>query len=68
MAEQRNESQQRNEYVPPDYTQIDCANPQALRFWAKTLETPEERLRQVVDKVGPLVEDVKRELGIAGAG
>jgi hypothetical protein len=54
------------EYVPPDPAKIDAANPEALRFWARTLETQEERLRSAVGKVGPMLEQVKKELGIAG--
>ena len=54
------------EYDPPDPAKIDAANPEALRFWARTLETKEERIRQAVRKVGPMLEAVKKELGIAG--
>jgi hypothetical protein len=53
-------------YVPPDPAKIDADNPEALRFWARTLETKEERIRQAVRKVGPMLEKVKKELGIAG--
>jgi hypothetical protein len=53
------------EYQPPDPTKID-PDPEALRFWAQTLETDERRLEKAVQKVGPLLEDVKKELGIAG--
>lgn len=55
-------------YVPPDLTQIDAKNPEALRYWAKTLETPEDKLRRAVEKVGPIVQTVKEELGIGGVG
>ena len=34
----------------------------------RTLETDEDRLRRAVRRVGPLVEDVKRELGSYGVG
>ena len=53
------------EYRPPDPTQIET-KPEALRFWARTLETEETRIQKAVKKVGPLLEDVKKELGIAG--
>ena len=56
----------RKEYAPPDPAQIDAENPEALRFWARTLETKEDKLRQAVRKVGPMLEQVKKELGIAG--
>ena len=53
------------EYAPPDPTKIET-RPEALHFWARTLETDENRLQKAVQKVGPLLEDVKKELGIAG--
>jgi uncharacterized protein DUF3606 len=53
-------------YDPPDPTRIDLGDPQALRFWAGTLNKPAEQIRAAVGKVGPMLEDVKRELGIAG--
>jgi hypothetical protein len=58
-------AQKRSEYRPPDLTQIED-RPDALRYWARTLETDEDRIRRAVRKVGPLLEDVKKELGIAG--
>ena len=60
--------QSKDSYIPPDPTQIDASKPEALRFWARTLETDEDRIRSAVGKVGPLVEDVKHELGSYGAG
>jgi hypothetical protein len=56
------------DYVPPDPTQIDAGKPEAVRDWAKTLETDEEKLRKAVEKVGPILETVKQELGIGGVG
>jgi Protein of unknown function (DUF3606) len=56
----------RKEYVPPDPAQIDAQDPEALRFWARTLETREDKIRHAVRKVGPMLEKVKKELGIAG--
>jgi hypothetical protein len=53
------------EYQPPDPTKIET-KPEALNFWARTLETDEPRIQKAVNKVGPLLEDVKKELGIAG--
>lgn len=55
------------EYTPPDPTVIED-KPEALRYWARALEFDEERVRKAVRKVGPLVEDVKHELGSYGAG
>ena len=56
------------DYVPPDPTQIDVKKPEALRYWARTLETDEQKLRKAVEKVGPILETVKQELGIGGVG
>jgi hypothetical protein len=60
-------AENRPEYTPPDPTQIED-KPEALRYWARTLEFDEDRLRKAVRKVGPLVEDVKHELGSYGVG
>jgi Protein of unknown function (DUF3606) len=54
------------QYAPPDPAKIDADNPEALRFWARTLETREDKIRQAVRKVGPMLDKVKQELGIAG--
>ncbi|HVJ24314.1 MAG TPA: DUF3606 domain-containing protein [Burkholderiales bacterium] len=53
------------EYRPPDPTLIEV-KPQALEYWARTLETDPEKIRKAVQKVGPVLETVKKELGIAG--
>ena len=55
-------------YSPPDRAKIDADNPEALRFWARTLEAEEDRIRQAVRKIGPMLEQVKQELGIGGPG
>ena len=54
-------------YTPPDPTQIEL-KPEALDFWARTLETDPARIRTAVQKVGPILEKVKLELGIGGPG
>jgi hypothetical protein len=56
------------EYAPPDPAKIEADNPEALRFWARTLETKEDKIRQAVRKVGPMLDQVKKELGIGGVG
>ncbi|HWA37996.1 MAG TPA: DUF3606 domain-containing protein [Burkholderiales bacterium] len=56
------------EYAPTDLTKIDVHKPEALRFWARTLETDEQKLRKAVEKVGPELDTVKQELGIGGVG
>ncbi|MGQ0546509.1 MAG: DUF3606 domain-containing protein [Betaproteobacteria bacterium] len=60
-------AEKRMEYVPPDPTKIENSD-QAIRFWARTLEVKEERLRKALKKAGPLLEDVKREIGSYGPG
>ena len=57
--------QQGAKYTPPDPTQIEL-KPEALDFWARTLETDAARIRKAVQKVGPGLEKVKLELGIGG--
>jgi len=54
-------------YNPPDPTQIEL-KPEALDYWSRTLETQPERIRKAVQKVGPVLETVKKELGIGGVG
>jgi hypothetical protein len=55
-------------YIPPDPTLIDAKKPEALDYWSRTLETEPERIRKAVQKVGPVLETVKKELGIGGVG
>ena len=52
-------------YRPPDPTLIEVKR-EALDYWARTLETDPEKIRKAVQKVGPVLETVKKELGIAG--
>jgi hypothetical protein len=54
------------DYTPPDPTLVET-EPQALDFWSRTLETDPEKIRRAVQKVGPVLETVKKELGIGGA-
>ena len=58
----------KKKYIPPDPTQIDAGSREALDFWSKTLETDPEKIRRAVKKVGPLLDQVKTELGIGGVG
>jgi hypothetical protein len=53
-------------YVPQDLTLIDPAKPENLDYWARTLETDPEKIRKAVGKVGPVLDTVKKELGISG--
>lgn len=52
-------------YDPPDPTEIET-KPEALDFWSRTLEMPPEKIKKAVQKVGPVLETVKKELGIGG--
>ena len=52
-------------YIPPDPTLIEL-KPQAIDFWSRTLETDPEKIREAVRKVGPVLDNVKKELGIGG--
>jgi hypothetical protein len=54
-------------YTPPDPTLIEVKR-EALDYWARTLETDPEKIRNAVHKVGPVLEKVKQELGIGGVG
>ena len=54
-------------YRPPDPTQIED-KPEALAYWASTLETDAQTIQRALRKVGPELETVKKELGIAGVG
>ena len=53
-------------YVPPDPASIDMEDPRAVPYWARVLEIPEEKLERAVRKAGPMLEQVKNELGIGG--
>ena len=57
-----------NEYIPPDPTLIDADSSEALRYWSRTLATDPEKIRRAVQKVGPVLDTVKTELGIGGVG
>ena len=54
-------------YTPPNPTEIEL-KPEALDFWARTLETDPAKIKKAVQKVGPTLEKVKLELGIGGPG
>jgi 23S rRNA (guanosine2251-2'-O)-methyltransferase len=66
-AGQTRMAQQGSNYRPPDPTQIEL-KPEALDYWARTLETKPEKIRKAVQKVGPILDTVKKELGIGGVG
>jgi hypothetical protein len=45
-----------------DRDRINVHEPYELRDWSKRLNVTPERLKEAVEKVGPMVEDVKAEL------
>jgi hypothetical protein len=54
-------------YTPPDPTMVEN-KPEALDYWARTLETTPEKVGEAVRKAGPVLEDVKKEIGSFGTG
>jgi len=56
-----------NSYAPPDPAKIET-NPEAIDYWARALETDPDKIRQAIRKVGPMLDQVKQELGIGGVG
>lgn len=49
---------------PLDAKKINVNEPWELDYWTKTLNVSADRLRQAVRAAGPMVDDVKRHLGI----
>lgn len=49
---------------PLDAKKINVNESWELDYWTKTLGVSADRLRQAVRVVGPMVDDVKRHLGI----
>ena len=66
-AGQSGMAKQGPKYTPPDPTLIEL-KPEALDYWARALETKPDKIRKAVQKVGPVLETVKKELGIGGVG
>ena len=50
---------------PPDPTLVED-KPEALRYWARTLETEEDRSAAPCARSARVLEKVKQELGIGG--
>jgi hypothetical protein len=55
------------DYAPPDFSQIE-SDPVAIDYWARSLNVDQDALRKAVQRVGPELETVKKELGIGGVG
>jgi hypothetical protein len=47
----------------PDRDRINVAEDYEVRDWSKKFGVSPERLKAAVHKVGPMAEDVRRELG-----
>jgi hypothetical protein len=47
---------------PKDRSRVDIDDEVEVRFWCCELKCTEEQLRMAVDRVGPLVDDVRRAL------
>ena len=48
---------------PLDRQRIDVNHEHECRYWSDKFGVSAERLRQTVKQVGPLVEDVRKQLG-----
>ena len=46
-----------------DRKRINVHQSHEVRYWTQSLGVSEERLKDVVQKVGPMVDDVQQELG-----
>ena len=49
---------------PADAKRINLNEPWEIQYWSKALDVTPERLRQSVQAVGTMVDDVKRHLKI----
>ena len=47
----------------PDRDRINVNEPYELRDWAKHFGVSEEKIKEAVKKVGPMVKDVQKYLG-----
>ena len=51
-----------NKKVPEDLKQVNISQTWELVRWAKELGVSEKELIRIINKVGPMVDDIKREL------
>jgi len=51
-----------NKKVPEDPKQVNISQTWELVRWAKELGVSEKELIRIINKVGPMVDDIKREL------
>jgi hypothetical protein len=53
----------KSEVGKPDDSRINVNQEYELRDWSKKLGVTPEKLKEAVKKVGPMVKDVRKELG-----
>ena len=53
----------RSERGPQDALRVSVNEPWEVRYWCEELGVTPEQLKQAVRRVGPMVEDVRLELG-----
>lgn len=53
----------RTKMGPADDSRINVHQDYELQYWSQRLGVSPEQLRQAVQKVGPMVKDVRRHLG-----
>jgi hypothetical protein len=51
--------------VKPDRSRIDMADEAQVRHWTKKFGVDREKLQRAVEKVGPVIKTVAKELGHA---
>lgn len=56
-------SDDKSETGNPDRTRINLSEDYEVRDWAAKFGVTQEALRRAAERVGPMAEDVRRELG-----
>ena len=51
---------------PQDSSRINVHEDYEVRYWTKELAVTSDKLKEAVKKVGPMVADVRKELGKKG--
>lgn len=53
-----------NKRGPADRERVNVSEEHERRYWSEKFRVTPDELKQAVEKVGPMVEDVRRELGV----
>jgi hypothetical protein len=53
-----------HKHAPADPTRINVDHDDEVRYWCRAFRISPDTLRDAVDKVGPLTDDVRAELGL----